>query len=317
MKIVNLENVHSLGLTGSVVSVGNFDGVHCGHERLIQTVVQRAHALQVAAVIITFEPHTRSVLNKRSEQPVLSTLEEKAVLMDAYGVDYLVCIPFDLAFASLPPEAFVQNVLVDLLKAREWVMGEQHTFGKNQAGNKNFAHTSKGKNDIIILMVKSLVTKQTIISSTAIRSSIQHGHIVEAVAMLGHPYLIVARRIAGIKKGTQLGYPTLNFARLSSHKVFPPPGVYAAELEYRKKRWQGALYFGDCPTFGQRDVHFEFFVFNFSDDVPEEGNLANLWLHTMIRPGKKFSCSDELIKSIRNDVINIQNFFLQEKEQCQ
>jgi riboflavin kinase/FMN adenylyltransferase len=227
-----------------------------------------------------------------------------------------VCIPFNAAFAALPPDIFVKDVLIGALKAREWIMGDRHTFGKNQAGNKNFAHTGKGKNDIIILTVKSLVTERAIISSTAIRSGIRHGHISEAVDMLGHPYLIVSRRIAGIKKGTQLGYPTLNFSRLSSHKVLPPSGVYAAELEYKGKRWHGALYFGDCPTFGQRDIHFEFHVFNYSDDVPNEGDLGNLWLYTMVRPDKKFLSSNELVENIRKDVLHIQNFFLQEKEQC-
>jgi len=316
MKIVSLDTIDSLSLTGSVVSVGNFDGVHRGHELLIKTVVERAHQLGVVSIIVTFDPHTRLILNKRRVQPVLSTLDEKAVLLALYGVDYLVCIPFNATFAALSPDVFVENILIGSLKAREWVMGERHTFGKNQAGNKKFAHSSKGKNDIITLTVKSLVTEQTIISSTTIRASLRHGHITEAVNMLGHPYLIVSQRIAGVGKGTQLGYPTLNFSLQSSHKVLPPSGVYAAELEYKGKRWQGALYFGDCPTFGQRDIHFEFHVFNYSDDIPNNGDIGNLWLYTMVRPDKKFLSSDELIENIRKDVKDIQKFFLQEKEQC-
>ena len=109
--------------------------------------------------------------------------------------------------------------------------------------------------------------------------------------------------------GSKLGFPTLNFARLPSNKVLPPPGIYAAELEYGPRRWRGALYFGDCPTFGNRDVHFEFHAFDYAGHGPEEGTSACLWVHSMIRPDKAFESGAELAGRISKDISFIKKFF--------
>ena len=156
-----------------------------------------------------------------------------------------------------------------------------------------------------------------VISSTEIRGEIVNGRVEKAIKKLGHPYLIVSRRISGLKKGTQLGYPTLNFAGLSYNKVLPPPGIFAAELEYGKIRWKGALYFGNCPTFGNRETHFEFHIFDFTGNEPGEGEKANFWLYSMTRPDSTFSNAGELSDAIKKDMTTIKKFFSQEKEQCQ
>ena len=161
-----------------------------------------------------------------------------------------------------------------------------------------------------------MVVENQVISSTEIRGKISDGRVEEAITKLGHPYLIASRRISGLQKGTKLGYPTLNFAGPSSNKVLPPPGIFAAELEYGKNAWKGALYFGNCPTFGNRETHLEFHVFDFIGDEPAEGEKANLWLHSMIRPDIAFPGAAELTDAIQKDIITIKNFFSQEKEQC-
>ena len=309
MKLINLSKNHSLPVKASVITLGNFDGVHRGHCALIKEVVKRARKAHMSSVVITFEPHTRAVLSPAKQQPVLSTLEEKAILLTPYGVDFLACIPFDNKFAALSAEEFVENVLKKEFHAKQWVMGEGHTFGKNHAGNKNFSHNSKGKNDIYIVAVKSLISKHAAISSTGIRAKINEGRIADAVKMLGHPYLVVSSRIPGVKMGSKLGFPTLNFAGLPSNKVVPPPGIYAAELEHGPRRWRGALYFGDCPTFGNRDMHFEFHAFDYAGHGPEEGTRARLWVHSMIRPDKAFTSEVELARRITKDILTIKNFF--------
>jgi riboflavin kinase/FMN adenylyltransferase len=317
MQIVLASEIDSLPITESVASVGNFDGVHRGHDLLIRDVKTRAQALHYKSVIVTFEPHTRAVLFPDAPQPILSTFEEKTILMQHYGVDYLICLPFDRSIAEMPAEAFVKNIMVRKLKARQWVMGEGHAFGKNQSGSKNFPHTSKGKNDIYMITAQPMILNGRVISSTEIRLNIVEGRIEDAVMMLGHPYLLVSQRISGLKKGTQLGYPTLNFTSPPSSKVLPPPGIYAAEVEFGERRWKGALYFGDCPTFGNRDRHFEFHAFDFSGIEPREGASANLWLHSRVRADRAFKDAAELTASIKRDIENITYFFSQEKEQCQ
>jgi riboflavin kinase / FMN adenylyltransferase len=316
MKIIDLNDAADLPITGSVVSVGNFDGVHTGHSLLIREVVNRSKVYNLSSIIITFDPHTRQFLMPDSTQPVLSTFEEKAVLMEPYGIDYLVRVPFDRTFASLSADEFLENILIRTFKARQWVMGEGHAFGKNRLGNKNFSHSSQGTNDITKVLVSSMVEENRVVSSTELRGEIMNGRVDKAILKLGHPYLIVSRRISGLKKGTQLGYPTLNFAGLSSNKVLPPPGIFAAELEYGKHRWKGALYFGNCPTFEIRETHFEFYEFDFTGAEPDEGEKAGLWLYSMTRPDSVFSNAGELTEAIKKDITSIQNFFSQEKEQC-
>jgi riboflavin kinase/FMN adenylyltransferase len=280
-------------------------------------VTARAQAKQYSSVIVTFEPHTRAILFPEAPQPILSTFEEKVILIKGFDADYLVCIPFNAALAALTAEEFKENIMVKKLKAQQWIMGEGHTFGKNRAGSKNFPHNSKGKNDIYIVSAQIMDLNGRVVSSTEIRSNIIQGRIDIAVAMLGHPYLMVARRIKGLKKGTQLGYSTLNFSNLPSNKVLPPPGIYAAEVEFGERRWKGALYFGDCPTFGNRDRHFEFHVFDFSGGEPMEGENADIWLHSRIRGDRAFNGAEELSASIKQDIETIKKIFSQEKEQCQ
>lgn len=296
-------------VTASVVSVGNFDGVHLGHEALIKEVVKRAKDKGLTSVIVTFEPHTRSVVPPGSPQPVLSTLEEKAFLMGKLGVDYLAWIPFDRAFAELSSSDFVETVIIRALRAREWVMGEQHTFGKEQAGNKNFLQSGMGRNHIYVFPVAPLMLRKTVVSSTEIRRKLVEGGVEDAVMMLGHPYLVSATRVPGIHQGSQLGFPTLNFSRPSVDKVLPPPGVYAAMLEHGAKKWQGAFYFGNCPTFSNRDFHLEFHEFDFTGEVPGEGETAHLWLHSLVRRDMQFATQDELVQRMKQDVTIIKNFF--------
>jgi riboflavin kinase/FMN adenylyltransferase len=308
MNLIHYQNLPK-SVTASVVSVGNFDGIHRGHEVLIKEVVKRAKGNGIASIIVTFEPHTRSVLLPGSFPPVLSTLEEKAFLLRPYDVDYLAYIPFNESFAKTSPQDFVQKVLVETLRAKEWVMGEHHTFGREHLGNKNFLQSDVGRNHITIFPVGSLMLRETVVSSTEIRKRIVDGEVEEAVALLGRPYLVSAQRVAGIQKGSQLGIPTLNFARPSANKVLPPPGVYAAMLEHGAKKWRGAFYCGDCPTFSNRDFHLEFHEFDFTGEVPGEGETAHLWVHSLVRRDAAFATEGELVRQMKKDVTDIQNFF--------
>ncbi|MBN1757628.1 MAG: hypothetical protein JW863_04885 [Chitinispirillaceae bacterium] len=297
----------------TVVTVGNFDGVHQGHVLLMKETVRRAGAAGIRSVAITFEPHTREVLFPELVTERLTTFEEKASLIEQYGIDYLLRIPFTPEFSRKSPEVFIRSVLSDTLHAAEWVMGEGHGVGKDRTGGNNFLRSILSKYHIIPFTADLLKRDATVISSTQIRMHLVKGRVAEAVEMLGHPYLISAERIQGLKIGSQLGFPTLNFSRPPSQKVLPPPGVYAAELEYRNSVQPGALYFGDCPTFTGRTAHFEFHVFGNDKPFPETGESARLWLHTFIRPDRSFPTSGELITQIENDISTIQFFFRGER----
>lgn len=299
----------------TVLSVGNFDGVHQGHQALINEVIHRAEKKNAYSAIVTFEPHTRVALYPELPQHLLTTFEEKKILMEKCGIDYLFKIPFDKDFSNTSPETFVESILLSKLHMIEWVMGEGHAVGKNRSGGKNFLRDAMGKYHIPIFTANLLQKEATTISSTQIRKLITEGSMADAVEMLGHPYLISVKRIEGLKIGSQIGFPTLNFKRPSSHKVIPPPGVYAAELEFENTTLTGALYFGACPTFAQRDAHFEFHALDLKDVFPQVGETAHIWVHRFIRADHTFSNTDDLVRQIQIDVNEIRQYFSEERLQ--
>lgn len=297
---------------GTVVSVGNFDGIHRGHRALIEHTVERAHSRGAASAVVTFVPHTRAVLKPDEPQPVLTTCEEKAYILRDSGLDYLICLAFDRAMAGMAPEVFVEQVLVERLRAVEWVMGEDHAFGRDRLGTKEFLRGGHSKYDISLFPVSLLADRVAAVSSTRIREEILARRMEAAVEMLGHPYLVLAQRVRGVGQGSRWGIPTLNFRQPSTVKLTPPPGVYAGELEYGGERWRGALYFGNCPTFENRDYHLEFHAFGADRGLPEEGEQGALWIHAFVREDKVFARSEELAEQIRRDIENIKRFLSQE-----
>jgi riboflavin kinase/FMN adenylyltransferase len=306
MKTVHYQKIPK-SVTSSVVSVGNFDGIHRGHELLIREVVKRARETGGASIIVTFDPHTRSVLTPGGMQPILSTLEEKAFLLELSGVDYLAWIPFDAAIANLAPIEFVETILKKEFRASAWVLGEEHTFGKDHAGNRNFLQSGVGKNHITTFAISSLSLQNTVVSSTEIRKALVEGRVAEAAQMLGHPYLVSAKRVGGIKKGTELGFPTLNFARPGVNKVLPPTGVYAASLDYKGRKRPGAFYFGNCPTFAGREFHCEFHELHYTGDAdaPGEGETGFLWLYDCVRRDQTFTSQENLVRQMEKDIETI------------
>lgn len=301
-----------LDVKKSVLSIGNFDGIHNGHKFLIKKVCERARAQNADSVIITFEPHTKAFIYPDQTPPRLTTFDEKALLLRDFDIDYLICMPFDKHLAAMPPEEFINTVLVDRFKAVEWVMGENHTFGKGKKGNYNLLHESNDKYHISVFTISLHTEDAMVASSTRIRILIGESRIEDAVLMLGHPYPILAERIRGTRKGFKLGYPTLNFRCPPSKKVLPPPGVYAAEVEFNDIKLPGALYFGNCPTFENRDYHFEFHSLGPVKYDPGINTEVALWLYSFIRSDEIFSSESLLIQQIKKDIIAIKKFFSKE-----
>ncbi|MBN1128010.1 MAG: hypothetical protein JXA71_03440 [Chitinispirillaceae bacterium] len=300
----------------SVITVGNFDGVHSGHGALLREVVSRARARGVLSVAVTFEPHTRQIAQGESAYRLLSTLEEKTTLIEMLGIDGLMVVPFSDGLSRKSPEMFIEEFLEKRLAMVEWVMGKGHAVGMDRLGDEDFLRLMQGKYHFTILVADLLAREGGIVSSTRIRECVMQGRIAEAVVMLGHPYLISVERTRGRRLGATFGYPTLNFKSPPSRKVIPPPGVYAAEMEYEGKFETGALYFGDCPTLRERrEVHFEFFSFDRGGFEIPDGSKANLWLHSFVRADLLFGSIDELVARIGNDVKTVRTFFNKEKVQ--
>ncbi|MBN1600493.1 MAG: hypothetical protein JW915_02740 [Chitinispirillaceae bacterium] len=308
MKILSITDEIAASET-TVVSVGNFDGIHRGHQLLIEEIIRYAQKKGSRTAIVTFEPHTRLALYPELPQFLLTTFEEKSLLIEQSGIDYLLKIPFTPEFSRLPPDVFLKKYLIEKLHMTDWFMGEGHSIGKDRSGGKKFLHDAMSKYHINIFTENLMSKNDMVISSTQIRKFISEASISEAVEMLGHPYLIKAERATGLKIGTQIGVPTLNFHRPTEQKVIPPPGVYAAELEFRNIKLSGALYYGDCPTFENRDAHLEFHALEFDGRQPDIGESSSIWLHRFIRNDQTFKSVDDLVSQMKDDIETIRTFF--------
>ncbi|MBN2035988.1 MAG: riboflavin biosynthesis protein RibF [Chitinispirillaceae bacterium] len=300
----------------SVVTVGNFDGVHRGHRQLLKEVVARSRAANLMSTVVTFEPHTRLVSPDKGKYFLLSTFEEKSRFMEHAGIECLVRISFDTAMSRMSPEQFIGSVLIERLHMAQLIMGHGHTIGKDRKGNENFLRLMQDKYHFLIFVADLLAHGGEIISSTQIRELITQGRIAEAVGLLGHPYLIRVERTQGRKLGTAIGYPTLNFKSPPSQKVIPPPGVYAAEMEYEGRSEEGALYFGESPTVSEsREARFEFYSFDRGRTEIPVGSRVFLWLYSSLRPDRRFESTDHLKAQIAQDVEMIETYFHEEKMQ--
>ena len=290
----------------TIVTIGNFDGIHLGHSILINKVVANAIQNRLKSVVITFEPHTQQIIkNKLVER--LTTDEEKERLISTFDIDYLIIIPFTQEIANLSEKEFTERILVGQLNAKEIVMGEDHSFGKNNKKSIPYIDTI---NDISVTKIKLYGENSITAGSTIIRSYIRDGKIEEAVNLLGHPYLIQVPRVRGVQKGTELGFPTLNFSAPPSQKLAPLSGVYVAEVSYRDINLKGCLYIGDCPTYGDREYHLEFYSLDLVVEDPNINENCMIWIHHYIRPDVKFNNEEELVQQIDNDVKVIKNYFV-------
>jgi riboflavin kinase/FMN adenylyltransferase len=300
----------------SVITVGNFDGVHHGHRQLLEEVVARSRAANLLSTVVTFEPHTRLVSPDEGTYRLLSTFEEKVRLIQCAGIKCLVRIPFDTATSSMAPEQFIGAILAKRLHMAQWVMGHGHTIGRDRAGDENSLRLMQDKYHFTLFVADLLAQEGEIISSTQIRECISQGRIAKAVGMLGHPYLVMVERSQGRKLGTAIGYPTLNFKSPPSLKVIPPSGVYAAEMEYEGRTEQGALYYGESPTVREpSETHFEFYSFDRGGTEISVGSKAFLWLYSSIRTDRRFESTDYLKAQIAQDVEMIKTYFHKEKMQ--
>ena len=312
MMLIEYKNF-SYNIKGSVITVGNFDGVHKAHAILLKELYNRSLEKKLNSIVITFEPHTKTVLYPEKNYKILTTLQEKALLIESFGIDFLVWIKFTKKFSQISYKEFIEDIIIKKFNAKEWILGDDHAFGKNKEGNKNVLQSAIAKNHIDCFFMSDITEKNKKVSSSNIRELILEGRIKEAREMLGHPYLIKGERITGKKRGTELGYPTINFRVSNKYKLLPPSGVYAGVLEYNNRQWIGARYLGKCPTFSEKDFRIEFYEINFSKEEPKEGDSANIWLYDYIREDISFSSKDKMVKKINEDINIIKNFFSGEK----
>ena len=299
MKVINSIQDIPRELHGSVVTIGNFDGVHLGHQAIFRQVIEEAHKTNRQAVVITFDPHPKMILHpERRPFYLITTIEEKIALIAETGIDALIVIPFSLTFAGTTAGEFVSEILWEKLKISKIIIGHDYTFGKNKEGNEAFLAAHGEKLGFEVEAIHAFRIKETIISSTRVRNALLDGQVRLASEWLGRPYNLAGTVIRGHQRGAGLGFPTANIKPVK--ELLPPDGVYAVIVRMNGKRYHGVLNIGNNPTFGDMSRSVEAFILDFKGDIYDK-DIEVLFID-QIRPEIKFDGPEKLIAQINRDI---------------
>ncbi|MEW6053613.1 MAG: bifunctional riboflavin kinase/FAD synthetase [Nitrospirota bacterium] len=283
----------------TVLTIGNYDGVHLGHQKILAQVIQKAKEIQGTSIVMTFDPHPVKVLAPERDIRLLTTSEEKTRLIEAAGIDVLLFINFNREFAGMLPDDFVQTVLVEKLRVREIIVGTNYTFGKQKKGTIDLLRRRGEKYGFEVKAVRQVMVHGNIVSSSAIRNLLLKGAVAEAANYLGRPYSIEGKVIKGKGRGQSLLHvPTANIT--SPVEIAPREGVYAVRIGMKGKMYDGVANIGKNPTFGNQEVSYEVHIFNFSGNLL--GRDLRMYFIDRIRGERAFPDVDRLVTQIRQDM---------------
>jgi len=280
------------------VSIGNFDGVHRGHQTMIEALVRHAHRDAAPAVVLTFDPHPIALLRPEHTPPNLSTVEHKAELLARYGVDCIIAYPTDHAFLNQSPADFFQNIVQNELAARGLVEGPNFFFGHDRQGNVATLHTLCEEAGIKLEIIPPIVVGDCLVSSSAIRSQLMAGSVASAVEMLGHPYRLRGEVARGAERGRLIGFPTANLVGVPV--LLPADGVYAGLAHLNDGPHPAAIHLGPNPTFGEGERKLEVHVLDFTGDL--YGQTLDVDLLDRIRGTERFASAEALKSQLERDV---------------
>ena len=286
------------------VAVGNFDGVHLGHRKILQCLVRQARRRGLSSLLLTFSPHPEKILGK-GRMLMLQTLAQRLQEVKKSGVEAVLVMPFGLRFSTLPPHPFLDRVLVKVLKARTVLVGENFHFGRNRAGSvttlKEYSLKTKAFDVCIIPPVEKAGGP---VSSSRIRGLLREGRVELAGALLGRPYEIAGAIVRGRSVGRRLGFPTAN---LRPQNEILPSGIFIS-LAGVGRDWHPSLtYIGQRPTFGPGRLHVETYLLRFQGNL--YGRKATVRLLRRLRPDRKFSSAAALTRQIGRDVRKAVSYF--------
>ncbi|HXA79411.1 MAG TPA: bifunctional riboflavin kinase/FAD synthetase [Candidatus Acidoferrales bacterium] len=293
----------------TAVTIGNFDGVHLGHQQILRTVLARARQSDTLAAVLTFYPHPARVLRPAEAPALLETLEQRLAAIDATGVDAAFVARFDAEFANVAAEDFVRRFLLDTMGAQTVLVGGNFRFGHRGAGDIKLLGEFGQRWGFDVEIVPPVIENGVVVSSTAIRTAIREGRVEEARRMLGRPYALEGEIRTGTGQGRRLVVPTLNLA--TDQEVLPKNGVYATEAVVAGKTYPAATNVGMRPTFDGARVTIESFLFDFSDTLTSGKLEVRFWQR--LREERKFSGPAELREQVLKDIEHAKEFFRSSK----
>ncbi len=297
MRIVR--NPKKAGFKNTVVALGNFDGVHRGHARLLRAAAACARRLGARSVALTFDPHPQQFIRPERGLRLLTTLPERERLIKAAGIDDVYVIRFNSALRSMSYERFAREYLLNELDARVIFVGYDYAFGKGREGGVLHLRALGKKLGFVVEVVRPVTAGGSAIKSGLIRELISAGRFNEALLLLGHPYVLGGRVVRGVGRGAKLGFPTANLS-VDLHKLVPPPGVYAGTVEIGSRTRRCVVNIGSRPTFPGDGGAVEVHVLDFSGSL--RGRRLEVLLRARLRDERQFSDVRDLVEQIRADV---------------
>jgi riboflavin kinase/FMN adenylyltransferase len=280
------------------VTIGNFDGVHLGHQELLRRTVARANTTETPSVALTFSPHPIRFFSPRARFYEITSLEEKTALIAWFGIDILVVESFTGEVGRMWPAEFAREILVRRLRARYVIVGYDFTFGRNRTGSPGMLGEIGRELGFEVEVVPPLFRGGLIVSSTRIRQLLLAGRVREAEELLCRPYRVSGPVITGAGRGRKLGYPTANIQY--AQELLPLPGVYIVEVEVAAVRYRGVANVGFNPTFGENSLGVEVHLLDFDRDL--YGQEVSVFFRARIRDERKFKSAEELVRQIEKDV---------------
>jgi riboflavin kinase/FMN adenylyltransferase len=298
MQIVeNLAAFDTRAYPRPVLALGNFDGVHLGHQAIFQHVVTRARKVDGTSMVFTFEPHPLQVLAPEKAPPLLTTYEQKMRLIAALGITVGLRVPFTAQFARQEPIAFVREILWRHLGIHEVVVGHDFRFGHRRAGTVDFLQAQAEHFGYRVTVIPAIMQDDTVVSSSNIRRLLLQGQVAQAARLLGRHYAIEGPVVEGFRRGRQLGFPTANVRPINA--IVPHKGVYTVRVEWENRLYPGVANVGYNPTFGNETLSVEAHLFDVDVDL-YDATVRVEFLHR-IRDERKFASVEELAAQIASD----------------
>lgn len=293
-----------LPFKNAVITIGTFDGVHQGHQSILKHIQEEAQKIGGDSVVITFHPHPRLLLRPDDKSlQLISTLDEKIALLQKYGVQNIVVVPFTREFSNLSAEAYISDFLVHKFHPKKIVIGYDHHFGNNRMGNIDYLQKFKSKYSYEVDEIPKQVVSEIDVSSTKIRKALNVGNVKEAAILLGHEYTLQGIIKKGKQLGRTIGFPTANINSPEETKLIPAYGVYAVKVHYKELLYKGMMNIGKRPTVDGMNMTIEVNIFDFDKEI--YGEELKIEFVDRIRDEVKFSDIEALKKQIILDKIQV------------
>jgi len=285
----------------TVITIGSYDGVHNGHQGILSRVRELAEEHDAISIVITFDPHPRIALHPNDPTiQLLTTTEEKGELLDTYGIDVMVVVPFSLAFAQQSPDTYIQDFLVRYFHPKFIVIGYDHRFGSKRVGDLAYLKKFEAPFGYEVVEIERQTIEATGVSSSKIRRALEQGDVYTATKLLGHYFTFSGFVVKGQQIGREIGFPTANLEITNRYKLLPPHGIYAVYIWVKGVRHQGMLYRGNRPVL--KDHHnttIEVNIFDFDEDI--YGEYVKVELVDYIRPDQHFATLEDLVIQLADD----------------